>query len=162
MHYQNGCYPAIYGQKHINGAILKLPKDIFKSKEEEEYIYEIEDSKLNIYNRHKKINSIDCPVYGLRCLVVFDIMARCDNHGLSPLLLKVIDSNSQEVEFELGEIVLNKVDSIFSCDAEMLHLEQKAMDLLESFINGKQVEISDSLKTVFRIVSKHYLETLNA
>lgn len=162
MHYQHDCYPTLCGQKHINCGILKLPKDIFKEKTQEEYIYEIDSSTLNIYNNGKKIQSINCPVYGLRCLVVFDIMARCDNHGLSPLLLKVIDSDLKEIEFELGEIVLNKIDSIFSCDEEMIHLETKVMDLLESFLNGKRVEISDSLKTVFQIVSKHYLEILNA
>ena len=162
LHYDNDCYPCIRKSKHINGAVLKLPKDIFKNKESEEYIYEIDESSLNIYNRGKKIESIPCPVYGLRCLVVIDIMARCDNHSISPLLLRVIDDNLEEIEFDLGETVLNKIDSIFSCKEEMLQLEAKMMDLLESFINGQQIEISDSLKSIFRIVSKHYLETLNA
>ncbi len=162
LHHEHDCYPRIYKSKHINGAVLKLTKDIFTQKEAEEYIYEIDDSVLNIYNRTKKIQSIECPVYGLRCLVVIDIMARCDNHSLSPLLLKVMDENTQEIEFELGDTVLDKIDSIFTCKEEMLQLEAKVMDLLDSFINGKQIDISDSLKSVFKIVSKHYLETLNA
>lgn len=95
-------------------------------------------------------------------MVVIDIMARCDNHSLSPLLLRVIDDDLKEVEFDLGETVLNKIDSIFSCKEEMLQLEAKVMDLLESFINGQQIDINDSLKPIFRIVSRHYLETLNA
>lgn len=162
LHYEYGCYPELTGQKHINGAILKLPENVFHELGKSEYIYEIEESTLNVYTKGKKIHSIDCPVFALRCMVVFDIMARCDNHGLSPNLLKITDSENANIDFELGEIALHKIGAVFKQNENMKDLEQKLLNLMEGFVDGKAVEISDSLRPVFKLISQHYLEIINA
>ena len=160
-HIDNGFF-ATFSQKKIGG-VLEIPENIFLKKDAKQYLYEIDDDKLNIYIYGIKNKTHTLPQYCIRPFVMMDMICAMTNMGVSPLLLKVLDDNKNEVVVTDEPLTTRRAAELLNkpIARKQQSLESDMFKALEHFITNECVDlVTEDIMEGFEIISKNYLDKI--
>lgn len=160
-HFRVGCYATFKPVDELTAGELTIPENKIMETGKVNILYETSKNSLTIYINGIKDKVINIPNYAIRCLILCDLICKCDAFGISSILVRPLDKNGNLLPYEYTDMVSSKnnVDLIkIDMSKKEVALEEKLCVAFRNMITFGESTIEESLTSGFNIIREHYLE----
>lgn len=152
IHVDNNFYIKVSGIKGFPGLKIETPKNIFVDRGPETTVYEIEENKITIYCNGIKIETIDCPNYAMRHLILLDIDTKARQNRISTHLIRYFDENGSI----LTKNPPHPIYSIIKVADDSQELESMLEHSINDVAGDNDVRIPEEIYDGFLVIVKRY------